>query len=470
MRIESYINKAVIDNLEKIAVKENNKSYSYRELKRKSDYYFDFIKKTSCSKSVNIIICMKKSFNYIALIYAILRNKSTYIPLDHAITLSQLKSIINSTDPCLIFSDVKCPAVDMNSIWVNIYQEFPKIINNSCSKGNPNVAYILFTSGTTGKPKGIEISHKACLSFVQWSINELKIESQNVFSSHAPFTFDLSVFDIFASLLSGGAIAIMPPGINAFLKSVEKYIIEEKISIWYSVPSIIMKLLDRDCGQIFKNVKILIYAGESMPVSYAKRILSLYPQMRVYNFYGPTETNVITYYRLANLDNSMNEVPIGYACPYATIRIMDNNVEIVENGGIGELCVKTETIMQGYHNGKPFLDEYYRTGDLVKIVNDKCYEFIGRIDNMVKVNGFRVELEEIDRAMEKHPLVKQSSAYVVKEKNKDIIKANYVSDGELSDDELRQHLSKWIQSYKIPEQFTLCRELKLNERGKKVRI
>lgn len=469
MRLDEAFALSCNNHRNRQAIVDAGKEYTYSELLNRVESIAHIIESLSESRSGNICVYMNKSFDYVASIFAILKCKGTFVPIEKGLPIDQITYIITDTNAMMVLSDVDTISGATNC-WVNLKSGTVTGVLTESDSIDERVAYILYTSGTTGIPKGIEITHDAALSFISWAMAEVHIKEDDILSSHAPFSFDLSVFDIYCSLFCGAKLVLMSRGLNAFVRSVAKYIINNKISIWYSVPSIIISLLEIDTGEIFQNVKTLIYAGESMPYKYINRLYAFYPQLTIYNFYGPTETNVITYYRLEQGKQYCHEIPIGYACPYADIVILDSDTPVIEPNSLGELCVKSQSTMLGYHN-RPRLreGEYYRTGDLVRIVDTNCYEFVGRKDNMVKVNGFRVELEEIEYVLESYPSVVHAVVKVKREGNNDILVAYYSSDIPLDQREIRTYLLQYLQTYKVPAKYERVASIPINDRGKKVR-
>lgn len=471
MKLYDYFEHACSEFSRRVAITEKSNSYTYKELSENVNRIAGVITALTNGNSGNICIYMNKSLDYISSIFAIYKCNSTFVPIEKGTPASKIEYILKDTNALLVISDSD-KAINSQVSWVNLKsgKTIVRQDNYCIARTNVDVAYILYTSGTTGDPKGIEITHDAAYSFIEWAQQELAIKATDIFASHAPFSFDLSVFDIYCSLFNGAKLVLMQRGINAFVKSVKNYIISNNISIWYSVPSIIIKLLENDDGNTFKSLRLLVYAGESMPYKYINQLNRLYPNLSIYNFYGPTETNVITYYKVRKDISYTQEIPIGIPCPYAEISIVKEDGSKAKAGDIGELCVKSKSLMKGYHRQIPQGSLFY-TGDLVKSIgdSDECFTFIGRKDNMVKINGFRVELEEIEAAIENCPGIDKVIVQPKTQNDNDILVAYYTSSEIIDINKIRNDLLMQLQTYKIPSQFERVSSILLNERGKKIR-
>jgi amino acid adenylation domain-containing protein len=280
-----------------------------------------------------------------------------------------------------------------------------------------DVAYILFTSGSTGQPKGVMLSHANALTFLNWCHEALGPWSDaDRFSSHAPLHFDLSIFDLFAACHHAATLILIGESLGKDPSRLGGFLADRDITVWYSAPSILALLtehggLDRPGSPA---PRLVLFAGEVFPIAPLRRLRATWPKARMWNLYGPTETNVCTAYPIpeeipADRDEPF---PIGWACPPHCARVIDHDGRYLPAGSLGELVIAGPGVMRGYF-GRPDLTEaaflvdadgtrWYRTGDLVRDDGSGCFEFHGRRDRMIKRRGYRIELGEIESTLYRH--------------------------------------------------------------------
>jgi len=350
-----------------------------------------------------------------------------------------------------------------------------------------DLAYILYTSGSTGQPKGVMISHLNSLTFVNWAHGEYGITQQDRVSSHAPFHFDLSILDLFCTLKAGGTICLVPNDVAAFPVRLAQWISDKAITVWYSVPSALIQLVEH--GHLerhnYDRLRWILFAGEVFPIKYLRRLVEQIPHATYSNLYGPTETNVCSYYHVQASDvapERTEPVPIGKACANTEVFALDEQGRVVPPGQEGELYVRCSTVMKGYW-GRPdataatvlpnplnraYADVMYRTGDIVKLMPSGDYQYIGRRDKMVKSRGYRIELGEIETALYAHPGVKEAAVVAVPDERIGARLIAYVVPGgsTLTQSELMKFCSERVLRYMVPEKIELCSQLPRTSTGK----
>ena len=349
-----------------------------------------------------------------------------------------------------------------------------------------HLAYILYTSGSTGEPKGVMISHLNSLTFVNWGYDTFRIQPTDRVSSHAPFHFDLSIFDLFCTIKAGGTVHLVPASVIAFPVELARWIAANEITVWYSVPSALIQLVER--GHLNENtyekLRLVLFAGEVFPIKYLRRLVQALPHPAYFNLYGPTDTNVCTYYQVRSEDiapERTEPVSIGRACANTEVVAVNELMRPAGVAEVGELYVRGSTVMKGYW-GRPqdtaqmlvanslnphYSDLRYRTGDLVRLMPDGNYQFVGRRDKMIKSRGYRIELGEIEAALYCHPDVKEAAVIALPDEEVGArIKAYVVAQDGLARAELERHCSQRLPRYMMPEWLEFRRELPKTSTGK----
>jgi amino acid adenylation domain-containing protein len=479
-------------------------SIDYRNLHGKSSYLADLLRKNGSKPGDNIALLLDKSIETIVAIFGILKSGAAYIPLDSDSPINRLHYILQDIGTRVIITNPKNqPAAEKIASGLKQVKQVKILFIDKLLKeytGVPvltpdpgidenSTAYILYTSGSTGVPKGVKMSHGNALSFINWAHDYFRVNSKDVFSSHAPFHFDLSIFDLFVSIKAGAEICLIPRVLSSFPVSLADFIEKNRITIWYSIPGVLVNLVlnVKKFKTKLQSIKKLIYAGENFPVKYLKNIISHLAKTEFYNLYGPTETNVITYYKIRRNSRYLNShIPIGYPCPYAEIKVLDQKGNKVKPGQKGELIVKSTSMMQGYVNNNKATakviktlnfsttkgEKYYFTGDMVKVLGDNFFQLAGRKDNMVKIKGFRVELEEIESVLIKHEQVKECLVRVNKDNDRgdNELEALVVPHREMEKRDIISFLKNRLPIYMIPRHIRFYPGFKKNNRGKIDRI
>ena len=284
-------------------------------------------------------------------------------------------------------------------------------------RAEDDLAYILFTSGSTGQPKGVMLSHANALTFLDWCGQTLGPWSvDDRFSAHAPFHFDLSIFDLFAACRNASTVVLIGEATGKDPGRLGEFLADRAISVWYSAPSILSMLVERGSLERpgFPAPRLVLFAGEVFPMAPLRRLRRAWPRAAMWNLYGPTETNVCTAHRIPRVIPADRDepFPIGWACRPLQARVVDHDGRYVAPGTLGELVIAGPGVMRGYF-GRPDLTEaaffrdddgtpWYRTGDLVRDDGDGCFEFHGRRDRMIKRRGYRIELGEIESTLYRH--------------------------------------------------------------------
>jgi amino acid adenylation domain-containing protein len=350
-----------------------------------------------------------------------------------------------------------------------------------------DLAYILYTSGSTGTPKGVMISHRASLTFVEWAAACAGLGEQDRVCSPAPLHFDLSVFDIFAAGKAAACLAVVPENTSIFPARLAQWLERERISVWYSVPSVLTMLATRGNlrGLDLSGLRAVIFAGEVFPAKHLTKLMADLPGARYLNWYGPTETNVCTWYEVPPASGELTApVPIGKACANTDVfAVTDEGGRVTKPGEEGELYARGSGLMHGYWGDpektrrtlvpNPFQAAYdelaYRTGDLVTLDDEGNFVYLGRRDGMVKTRGYRVELGEVETALYAHPAIREAVVLPVPD---DLLgsrlRAVICADGagSLTREEVLDHCRRRLPGYMVPDVVEFREELPRTSTGK----
>jgi amino acid adenylation domain-containing protein len=336
------------------------------------------------------------------------------------------------------------------------------------------LAYILYTSGSTGVPKGVMLSHANALGFVGWAGDLFGVGPDDRLSNHAPLHFDLSVFDLFAAARGAAAVVPVPPVVSMFPRELARFAEGNAITIWYSVPTVLSMLALRgglEPGDL-PALRAVLFAGEVFPTKHLRLLQSLVPHARFANLYGPTETNVCTWYPVPELpEDESGSIPIGRAIDGVEVFPVGDDGMVVRRGEVGELHVAGPTVMHGYWGDRDRTAQVlvpdprtgraglvYRTGDLVREREDGDYEFLGRRDEQVKSRGYRIELGDVESALVAHPAVVECAVVAVPDELVGTrLHAFAVLREEVEDGELARFCAARLPPYMIPESI-LARE------------
>jgi amino acid adenylation domain-containing protein len=334
-----------------------------------------------------------------------------------------------------------------------------------------DTALILFTSGSTGQPKGVELTYRAVSAFVRWTAHEFQIVAGDRIACPSPLGFDLSTFDIFNMALCGATAVLVPDNIAWMPRFLVQFMRESRVSCWYSVPSILAGMLreGRMAAHSYPHLRLILFAGEVFPAPALAKLRAAVPDALCANLYGPTETNVVTWCRVPPSFDGSQPLPIGHPCPYAAVRIDESS---------GELLAGGDSLMRGYWN-RPIETErrfvtldgisYYRTGDRVSRASDGSYLFIGRLDRQVKRRGFRIELGEIESALLSHEDILEAAVVAVEDEQKGVVIAAFIrprASGAVALADLKAFCGRRLAPYMLPDRIVFLHEIAKGNRGK----
>lgn len=408
------------------AVRERGAEITYRELNHLANRLARALIDRGVRPGDRVVIWLPKSINAVAAMQAVLRVGAAYVPLDPLSPAPRARRVIADSVPSVCVTEpgrevaVVSAAPGVGILRVGEHaggfgESTPAAPLPPPPVTEDSLAYILYTSGSTGSPKGVCISHRNALAFIDWARDELHPHPSDRFSSHAPFHFDLSVLDLYVAFASGASVSLIPEGLAFVGPRLVEFVVREEITIWYSVPSALTMMMDP--GGLLDarpaSLRTIVFAGEPFPIVPLRRLRAGFPGVRMLNMYGPTETNVCTYYEVDAVPEARAAaVPIGRACSGDRVWAVKDDGTEAATGERGELLVDGPTVMLGYW-GRPPHHGPYRTGDIVERLDASNYAYIGRRDGMVKIRGHRVELGEVEAAVSAHPSVREAAAVPV---------------------------------------------------------
>jgi len=497
------------------AVSSGDGVLSYRELDQLSDQLAAALVRQGVAPGDRVGLLAPKSAAAVVAVYGVLKAGACYVPLDPRAPADRVSYIARDSGAAVIVTDEKCAA--QAAALAGAVPQLRAVVVAGATGGpgraaagavpaavvpwaaaaepagpvaeraiETDLAYILYTSGSTGTPKGVMISHRASLTFVEWAAGAAGLGPADRVCSPAPLHFDLSVFDVFATCRATACLAVLPEGTATFPVRITEWLARERISVWYSVPSVLTLLA---CfGQLRRSdlsgLRTVIFAGEVFPAKHLSQLMTELPHPRYLNWYGPTETNVCTAFEVTAGGADAGPVPIGQACANTEVfAVTGAGRRVQAPGEVGELYARGPSLMCGYWGQpartrdvltrNPFRAEYeepvYRTGDLVTLDEAGNYVYLGRQDAMVKIRGYRVELGEVEAALYRHPAVREAVVLPVPD---DLLgsrlRAVIIADpaAELDRERVLDHCRQWLPSYMVPDLIEFRETLPRTSTGK----
>ena len=493
---------------DRLALVDGERRLTYGELEAASNQLANMLISTGVERGDRVGVFLDKSAEAIIGLSGAMKAGACYVPLDPTAPNARISYIIGDCDiSILISSTAKQPAVaeivadGANLTHLIIGDAAPAATEDVEVLGpselsaqddeavetkliDQDLALILYTSGSTGTPKGVMLSHRNVLAFVEWAADEFGLMADDRLSQLAPLHFDLSTFDIYAASLVGASVHLVPRSAVKFPMAVRKLLEEQEITVAYSVPSILTMLIEHaklEPGHL-PSLRTILFAGEVFPTKYLSRTMRALPHVEFANLYGPTETNVCTYYRVpAPPPEDAPPISIGKAIENVHTFVVTPEGDLATKGEVGELFVRGATVMKGYWGdaertartrvvdpfGGEHADYVYRTGDLVSEQPDGNYTFLGRQDNQIKSRGYRIELGDIEAALLSHPAVIECAAVAVPDELvTNIIAAFVVANEDLTQRDLASAVADRLPAYMVPETFQFLAQLPKTSTGK----
>lgn len=421
--IIDYLKRASVTTPENTALVCGKQYINYQKLDQLSEKIALGLESLGVTPGARIGIYMDKSVLAIASIYAILKTGSCYVPISMdspgprvsrilekcAIRHVLVENQLDETEQQL-FQNANVDSISITQLLETVKSEKHNLSTRpKTSETSP--AAILHTSGSTGTPKGAVITHKNLSVFISWAVSAFDINADDRLLSHAPLQFDLSFFDLFAALAASATVVLATAADTANAARMVNLVNHTGITIWQSVPSAlslqVVSTSTQQQPQFMPDVRCVLFAGERMPRSTLLGIAKIFANARFYNIYGCTETNNTFMYTLPDeVTKAPNPLPIGKVLSHIQYRIVDESGVDVSPGTKGHLWVAGDTIMAGYisldkagtaiYSNDKCVNGFYQTQDIVSVEHNGELNFHGRLDNVIKSNGYRINLMEIE--------------------------------------------------------------------------
>jgi amino acid adenylation domain-containing protein len=459
---------------------------TYEELDALADQVRDRLVELGVGRGDRVGLQMRKSVDALATVLGILKAGAAYVPVDPDGPVERAAYILADCTAKVVVVEERLAEDLVGEMEACGHR--PRVLGvNGTGGGGPlaeavesatkaeavhadpdDVSYILYTSGSTGRPKGVILTHRNAVAFVDWCSDTFAPVEEDRFSSHAPLHFDLSILDLYVPLRHGATLVLIDAEAGKNPQGLADLIAEERISIWYSAPSILSMLVQ--FGRLerhdYPDLRMVFFAGEVFPVKYLRALKERLPRPRYFNLYGPTETNVCTWHEIPEIidDQRTDPYPIGKVCPHLRGRVVDEDGRDVAPGESGELWITGPNVMRGYWNLPEATERglveddgncWYRTGDIVREDDAGDLVFQGRRDRMVKRRGYRIELAEIETGLYRHPLVEEAAVLADSDDTGVRITA-FLSVGPAARPsiiELRRFCTEHIAEYMVPDRF-----------------
>lgn len=474
-------------NPNSVALIFENIEITYRELDSRSSKIANYLRNKGINQEQLVAVCLNRSPDMIASFLGVLKAGGAYVPIDptypqdrvaYMLEDSGVSIVITTEDMAKQLPFIEAVIVCLDKEEETLFTQNEKCVNSSSPK---SLAYVMYTSGSTGKPKGVAIEHRGIVRLIK-NIDYASIGPRETFINLTPVAFDVSVFEIYGSLLNGGKLVLMNSHKPPF-DEIARTIRQNRVTSLCVTPDR-LNLLIEDYSDELGSLRQILAAGEALPVWLAQKCILKLKDCHLINAYGPTENSVYTTsYHVKEVLPSFSSIPIGRPISNDRVYILDKHMKSVPIGVIGELYLSGVGIAREYFKkpeltserfpSNPFSDDpdqkLYKTGDLARYLSDGNIEFLGRADDQVKIRGVRIELGEVEKIISSFPGIRQAVAGTIKTKNdaKDLV--TYVVMNKrvpFNQQELRSYAREKLPEYMIPTFFVELEEVPVTLVGK----
>ena len=500
---------------DKDALSFKDEKMTYGELEKESNRLASGLSEMGLKRGERAGIYMNRCITSIVGVFGIMKAGVTYVPIDPLCPPARLSYIMNKCgikyllttqekltnieqvfpansplENILVMNGLDSGSRSIGSAKLFSWQDLRETASEDALRMNmvdSDLAYILFTSGSTGNPKGVMLSHLNSLTFVNSVHDFFQIRMNDRFSNICPLHFDMSVFDLFVAIKAGATVVIIPETTTIFPVKLAEVIAKNRISVWNSVPSALSLLAsyrNLDSHDL-SSLRLILFAGEKFPLKYLRRLQEAVPGAKFCNMYGQTEANSSTYYWVEQLPSDAKaSLPIGRSLPnFEVFSLDEDGKRVTEPGQEGELYVRASTVALGYWGEvektekafvknplRPDLNErVYKTGDVVSLDPQGNYVFLGRKDHMIKSRGYRIEIGEIETVLNNHPEIGNAVVIPIPDEligNRISVIIVPSTPGKMKKEDILQYCSQHLPRYMIPESIEFRDSLPTTSSGK----
>ncbi|MBG6151653.1 amino acid adenylation domain-containing protein, partial [Aquimarina sp. EL_43] len=470
-------------NPDAVAIVDEDVKVTYKELDERSNQLAHYLRLEGVQEKSRLGLLYERGVDMVISMIGILKSGSIYVPLDTSLPSNRLDFILKDAEVnYIIYSDSsllkELPSDEYT--FLNVQKSLEHSIETYNSKRSiASDTYIMYTSGTTGTPKGIVISDENVITLINDKESSIAIHTSDRVLQWSNYAFDGSTYEIFGSLLNGASLYLIPGSIASDVDALTQVISKNQLSVVFITTALFNSFADYDLSRL-SSLRILLFGGEKVSVGPTRKIASALGEGRLLHVYGPTETTVYaTCYPICDIPDNAGTIPIGGPISNTSLYVLDTNMELAPMGVVGELCIGGTGLAKGYlkrenlteekfvvHPFKPG-ERLYRTGDLVRWLPGGNIEFIGRKDNQVKIRGYRIELEEIESVLSSVDGIQSCCVLAKEDTNGSKRLVGYVVvEGELVKEELQQKLSSGLPEYMVPQLWIELEEIPLTSNGK----
>lgn len=480
--VHELIEQYAVETPDAIALEFEQENITYADLNRRANVLAHTLQQQGVGPEVLVGVMLERSANLVVSLIAVAKAGGVYVPINLHDPQKRIEFILDDAGVQVLLTTRQLASKVSEKNLTLVYADEPgtgAAENLKVTVSPDNLAYLLYTSGSTGTPKGACISHRNILGFIK-SFDYAAHNSDEVFLQLAPVSFDASTFEIWACLLNGARLAVFPPGTPS-LSELGEFIARTQVTTLFLTTGLFHQFVDAEFKGI-GAVRQLLTGGDTLSTMHLKKALDQNDNCQFVNCYGPTEATVIVSCYPVAPDYHATTVPIGRPIPNARLYI-SNGLQPAAIGERGELMTGGAGLGRGYHN-RPDLtaerfvpDPYdpqpggrlYKTGDAARYLNDGLIQFLGRIDDQVKISGFRIEPGEIEAAIASQPTISAALVVAREDRPGDKYLVAYVvrnDDTKLNTDELRSYLKERLPEYMVPAVYVSLEALPLTLHGK----